>query len=243
MPLRAIARNRRNCLAAITAAAVIALSGVGTATARNAAYAARPRPERWIVPAHSPAPGGDALAGVTITGPSSLGVRVTGSTVATDLITGAAMDALGAPMDFARFTRMQVARTGVALTGRHRSGLPLARAYITSGFGSRLHPVLGVRRLHRGIDLAAPVGTPVIAPGSGMVTVANWNGGYGLFVEIDHGDGFKSRYGHMSQLNVFPGQRLQGGEVIGLVGATGRLTGPHLHYETIKAGRAVDPLR
>lgn len=127
--------------------------------------------------------------------------------------------------------------------GQRPRGLPLQRAYLTSGFGMRFHPILGGLRLHRGVDLAAPMGTPVVAPGGGVVSQADWRGGFGLFVEIDHGGGLQSRYGHLSRLNVYPGQQLRGGEVIGYVGSTGRSTGPHLHYEMIEDGHAVDPLR
>lgn len=202
-------------------------------------------PVRWS-PASRPspaAPRNESAAVITITAPSSMGVTVGGAPINSSIDVGVAVDALGAPVDLSRFNRMQRAGKPVVVAGQPPRGLPLERAYLTSGFGMRLHPTLGGHRLHRGIDLAAPTGTPIVAPGGGTVTRADWRGGFGLFVEIDHGGGRQSRYGHLSRLNVHPGQQLSGGEVIGYVGSTGRSTGPHLHYEMIEGGRAVDPLQ
>lgn len=124
-----------------------------------------------------------------------------------------------------------------------RSGrLPIAGARLTSGMGMRIHPVLGGYRAHQGIDLAAPVGTPVVATSDGFVSRAGWFGSYGLFVSLEHNGGTQSRYGHMSQLNVAPGQNVKAGEIIGYVGSTGRSTGPHLHYELRIGGQPVNPL-
>ncbi|BBD98241.1 M23 family peptidase [Sphingobium amiense] len=119
---------------------------------------------------------------------------------------------------------------------------PLAFLRITSAFGMRAHPLLGGMRNHQGIDLAAPIGTPVRAAADGIVSQAGWSGGYGLLVAIDHGQRMATRYGHMSRLAVEPGQRVLRNSVIGYVGSTGRSTGPHLHYEVLRNGRAVDPL-
>lgn len=120
---------------------------------------------------------------------------------------------------------------------------PLDRAALTSGFGSRWHPVIGGYRSHLGIDLAAPVGTPVFAPSAGVVRFAQWYGGYGLFVVVDHGQGLLTRYGHLSQVNVVVGQQVDVGDLLALVGSTGLSTGPHLHYEVWLKGRPVDPLQ
>lgn len=201
-------------------------------------------PVRWspVSPSLPAAPRNESGVVVTVTAPSSMGVTVGGALIATSIDVGAAVDALGAPVDLSRFNRLQRAGKPVMVAGQRPRGLPLDRAYLTSGFGMRLHPTLGGRRLHKGIDLAAPAGTPIIAPGGGTVSHADWRGGFGLFIEIDHGGGRQSRYGHLSRLNVYPGQQLRGGEVIGYVGSTGRSTGPHLHYEMIEGGRAVDPL-
>ncbi len=120
--------------------------------------------------------------------------------------------------------------------------LPLARKLtVTSGYGRRRDPFLGTPAMHTGIDLAAPRGTPVHATASGTVTFAEWNGGYGRMIEIDHGNGHRTRYGHLSKIGVQEGEKVEAGEVIGNVGSTGRSTGPHLHYEMVRDGHRRDP--
>ena len=121
------------------------------------------------------------------------------------------------------------------------SSLPVAARALTSGFGTRRHPVLGTIRRHNGVDLAAPHGSPVVATSDGVVSKADWHGGYGLYVSLEHPGGLQTRYGHMSRLNVVAGQRVGKGDVIGYVGSTGLSTGPHLHYEMRKNGEAVKP--
>ena len=116
------------------------------------------------------------------------------------------------------------------------------RASISSGFGYRIHPILRAVRFHAGIDLARPAGTRVLAATAGIVTRAGWASGYGLMVAINHGGGVETRYAHLSSVAVGPGQRLGKGDLIGLVGSTGRSTGPHLHYEVRRNGRAVSPV-
>lgn len=123
------------------------------------------------------------------------------------------------------------------------STLPVAARAMTSGFGLRQHPVLGTLRAHNGLDLAAPLGSPIVATSDGTVGAASWYGGYGLFVALDHENGVETRYGHMSRLNVVRGQQVRKGDVIGYVGSTGRSTGPHLHYEIRVNGRPIDPAR
>lgn len=122
------------------------------------------------------------------------------------------------------------------------SPMPLARAALTSNFGFRAHPTLGGYRLHSGVDLAAPTGSPIVATSDGVVGHAGWNGGYGLAVRLDHGGGLETRYGHMSGVAVTPGQRVSKGDIIGYVGSTGRSTGPHLHYEMRMNGVAIRPI-
>lgn len=122
------------------------------------------------------------------------------------------------------------------------SANPLEGLRMTSGYGMREHPILGGRRKHDGVDLASPVGTPIHATADGVVEKASWFGGYGLFVELDHGANMETRYGHMSRIAVAEGQRVHKGDVIGYVGSTGRSTGPHLHYEVRVNGLAVNPL-
>jgi murein DD-endopeptidase MepM/ murein hydrolase activator NlpD len=120
--------------------------------------------------------------------------------------------------------------------------VPVDGVKLTSDFGMRWHPVLGGRRQHKGVDLAAPIGTPIRAAADGMVGRADWFAGYGLYVAIEHGGEIETRYGHMSRLNVAAGQLVRKGDIIGYVGSTGRSTGPHLHYEVRVAGEAVNPM-
>ncbi|MCJ2180680.1 M23 family metallopeptidase [Novosphingobium album (ex Hu et al. 2023)] len=127
---------------------------------------------------------------------------------------------------------------GVSIPSRN----PLDRDVMTSSFGMREHPVLGGRRAHKGVDLAAPVGTPVYAPADGVVGRASWFSSYGLFIALEHGADMETRYGHLSRLNVAEGQMVHKGDVIGYVGTTGRSTGPHLHYEVRVDGVAVNPV-
>jgi len=119
---------------------------------------------------------------------------------------------------------------------------PLEVDVMTSNFGMRNHPVLGGRRAHTGVDLAAAVGTPIHATADGVVSKAAWFGGYGLFISLEHGGELQTRYGHMSRLNVAEGQTVRKGDIIGYVGSTGRSTGPHLHYEVRVDGAAVNPV-
>lgn len=111
---------------------------------------------------------------------------------------------------------------------------------VSSGFGTRWHPILGQRRFHRGLDLRAAYGTPIRAAGDGVVTMAGWAGGYGRQVRIAHRD-YGTSYAHMSRFAVAAGTRVKRGQVIGYVGSSGLSTGPHLHFEAYRGGRAVDP--
>jgi murein DD-endopeptidase MepM/ murein hydrolase activator NlpD len=113
---------------------------------------------------------------------------------------------------------------------------------VTSSFGTRFHPILGYARMHRGVDLAAGYGTPIVAAADGKVVAAGWHGGYGQLVEIAHAGGIRTMYGHMSRIASAPGQLVRQGQLIGYVGSTGLSTGPHLHFEVMKDGRAVNPL-
>ncbi|MGH9025342.1 MAG: murein hydrolase activator EnvC family protein [Acidimicrobiia bacterium] len=112
---------------------------------------------------------------------------------------------------------------------------------IVSGFGPRVHPILGTTRVHTGLDMAAAYGEPIRAADTGVVVMAGWNGGYGNCVIIDHGAGLATLYAHQSELAVTVGQRVTRGEVIGYVGSTGLSTGPHLHFEVRVNGTPVDP--
>ncbi len=113
---------------------------------------------------------------------------------------------------------------------------------ITDGFGRRRDPFTGRLAMHRGLDISARIGTPVKAPADGVVVAADREKGYGRVIKISHGLGYTTVYGHLHRILVKPGDTVHRGQTIGLVGNTGRSTGPHLHYEVHKDGRAVNPL-
>jgi murein DD-endopeptidase MepM/ murein hydrolase activator NlpD len=117
-----------------------------------------------------------------------------------------------------------------------------AQGPITSYFGYRYHPILHFTRFHAGLDIGAPWGSPIVAAGDGRVVGAGWGGGYGREVEIAHGGGLVSLYGHMSQIVAQPGSFVRRGELIGYVGSSGLSTGPHLHFEVRQGGTPVNPL-
>ncbi|HXO18191.1 MAG TPA: M23 family metallopeptidase, partial [Candidatus Dormibacteraeota bacterium] len=112
---------------------------------------------------------------------------------------------------------------------------------ITSPFGWRSNPFGGSPEFHQGLDIAAPSGTTVTAAAAGTVIMAQWYGGYGNYVLIDHGGSYSTGYGHLSAIYVASGQTVQRGQAIGAVGSTGQSTGPHLHFEVRIAGKPVDP--
>lgn len=150
-------------------------------------------------------------------------------------------DGLGAPIEL-RSSAKPASKSAAGSVIERPRGMPVAARALTSRFGVRSHPVLGGRRMHSGIDLAAPTGAPVAAPAGGVVSYANWRGGYGLLVTISHGGGLETRFAHLSRIMVSPGQTVSRGQLVGLVGSTGRSTGSHLHYEVRQNGFAVDPL-
>ncbi|HEY9091167.1 MAG TPA: M23 family metallopeptidase [Parasphingorhabdus sp.] len=119
---------------------------------------------------------------------------------------------------------------------------PVENFRLTSSYGFRSDPFKGRRASHKGLDMAGPVGTPIYATADGIVGRAQWLGGYGNYVEINHGNEIQTRYGHMSRLNVKPNTRVKSGDLIGFMGSTGRSTGSHLHYEVRIAGEAVNPV-
>lgn len=119
---------------------------------------------------------------------------------------------------------------------------PVENVSMSSNFGTRSDPFNGHARMHQGIDIRGPLGTPVYATADGVVTRSEWANGYGNLVEINHGNGLETRYGHLSRLIAQPNERVRRGQLIGLMGSTGRSTGSHLHYEVRIAGNAVNPL-
>ena len=122
---------------------------------------------------------------------------------------------------------------------------PLVKPRLTSKFGQRKHPVLGYTLMHWGADFGAPIGTPIRAPGEGTVTQALRKGSYGYYVQIKHNSEYSTAYGHMSGFHKLTkvGRKVKAGDIIGYVGTTGRSTGPHLHWELIKNGKRIDPVK
>ncbi|TEW54914.1 M23 family metallopeptidase [Psychromonas sp. RZ22] len=123
------------------------------------------------------------------------------------------------------------------------SGRPISGkgSWISSPFGTRADPFTGRLRRHRGVDIAGYTGMPIVATAAGVVTAAEKHSGYGLMVEINHGNGFVTRYAHAEALIVSVGAVVEKGQQIAVMGSTGRSTGPHVHYEVIKDGRQIDP--
>ena len=150
---------------------------------------------------------------------------------------------------FARaLTRVNIARAQADDLGTTLRYVPLRKPLggqleMTSPFGVRIDPFLHQPSMHTGIDFHANVGDPIYATAAGTVTKAGFEGGYGEMVEIDHGEGLSTRYGHMSEILVKAGQSVRADQIIGRVGSTGRSTGPHLHYETRINGEPVNPER
>jgi murein DD-endopeptidase MepM/ murein hydrolase activator NlpD len=138
-------------------------------------------------------------------------------------------------------TRTQMQRLNATLTLVPYRKPVVGEVEFTSGFGVRSDPFLGRPAMHTGLDFRAATGDPVRATANGKVSSSGWMGGYGRMVEIDHGNGLSTRYGHLSEIHVKVGDVIKIGQVIGAVGSTGRSTGPHLHYETRIDGDAVDP--
>lgn len=150
---------------------------------------------------------------------------------------------------FARsLTRVSIARAQADEFSNTLNFVPLRKPLagdleMSSPFGVRIDPFVHSPSMHTGMDLHAAAGDPIYATAAGKVIKAGWEGGYGQMVEIDHGEGLSTRYGHMSSIGVTVGQKVRAGQVIGRVGSTGRSTGAHLHYETRINGEAVNPER
>ncbi len=119
---------------------------------------------------------------------------------------------------------------------------PVSQMEFTSNFGIRSDPFQGTARMHAGVDIPGPVGTPIFATADGIIAHADRQGGYGNLVEVNHGKGIATRYGHLSKIVVADNTRVKRGQLIALMGSTGRSTGPHLHYEVRIDGHAVNPV-
>jgi murein DD-endopeptidase MepM/ murein hydrolase activator NlpD len=145
-----------------------------------------------------------------------------------------------------QLSRIRVARASLTRLTRTLGSVPVRKPVdgdleLKSGFGVRTDPFTGSPAMHTGVDLHGETGDSVRATADGVVTAASWSGGYGRVVDIDHGNGLSTRYGHLSSIEVRVGQAVRCGQIIGKVGSTGRSTGPHLHYETRVRHEVVDP--
>jgi murein DD-endopeptidase MepM/ murein hydrolase activator NlpD len=165
-------------------------------------------------------------------------VRATGGPFVPVTLQGAAFDR--------QLYRIKLARGQVDRLNRTLAAVPIRKPMLgeleaTSGFGVRNDPFLRGPAMHTGLDFRADIGEPARATAAGTVTMAGRNGGYGNMVEVDHGNGFATRYAHLSAIDVEIGQTVRIGQIVGKTGSTGRSTGPHLHYETRVDGEAVDP--
>lgn len=143
-------------------------------------------------------------------------------------------------------TKVSIARADVDQLDNELLTIPVRKPVtgpidISSPFGIRIDPFLHVAGMHTGMDFRGAMGEPIHATAAGTVTVASWSGGYGKMVEINHGHGLATRYGHLSEIDVVVGQPVRAGQVVGRLGSTGRSTGPHMHYETRVNGEPVNP--
>ena len=157
----------------------------------------------------------------------------------------AELEAERAAAEAARRAEEAARNVGTGGSGTVGSGVfmfPVASyVYISSRFGERVHPITGELKHHNGMDIASNMGTTVYAADSGTVVLAEWYGGYGNCIMIDHGNGYKTLYGHLSSISVSSGQSVSKGDVIGAVGSTGNSTGPHLHFEVYRGDSRIDP--
>lgn len=175
-------------------------------------------------------------------------VTESGRTVETGDLLYAEIGAKGGVTRFYRFERANGDSEFFDEFGKNIKGFllrtPVDGARVTSTFGMRRHPILGYNRSHQGVDFGAGHGTPVLAAGDGVVTLAGRNGGYGNWLQLKHSGGWDTGYAHLSRFakGIRPGVRVRQGQVVAYVGSTGMSTGPHLHYETFQNGRRVNPL-
>jgi murein DD-endopeptidase MepM/ murein hydrolase activator NlpD len=155
------------------------------------------------------------------------------------------IDQLGRRIDdrSAQFSSLENVILGRQLSAEIKpSGRPVREGYISSYFGERMDPFNGEEAMHKGVDFATDAGTDVLAVAAGIVTWAGPREGYGNLVEINHGNGYTTRYAHNAQTLVHVGDEVQRGQAVAVVGSTGRSTGPHVHFEVVRDGRQIDPM-
>ena len=157
----------------------------------------------------------------------------------------AMIDRFDQRLDFrtTQFSALENVLLGHQLSAEIRpTGKPVLSGYISSYFGERMDPFNGEEAFHKGLDFASDAGTDVLAVGQGVVTWAGPREGYGVLVEVNHGNGYVTRYAHNSRVMVSAGDTVQRGQAIAVVGSTGRSTGPHVHFEVLRDGRQIDPM-
>lgn len=157
----------------------------------------------------------------------------------------AMIDRFDQRLDFrtTQFSALENVLLGRQLSAEIRpTGKPVLSGYISSYFGERMDPFNGEEAFHKGLDFASDAGTDVLAVGQGVVTWAGPREGYGVLVEVNHGNGLVTRYAHNSRVMVSPGDTVQRGQAIAVVGSTGRSTGPHVHFEVLRDGKQIDPM-
>jgi murein DD-endopeptidase MepM/ murein hydrolase activator NlpD len=182
---------------------------------------------------------------------SRLGYKVGSAKSSSDSDVGGPFIPLAANADPEAFrSSVELVTAGIddlATAKRTAVALPLSRpipnAAVTSTFGARMDPFLGRPAMHTGVDFRAAAGYPIRATAAGTVVTAEYTGGYGNMVEVDHGNGLTTRYAHLSRIVVKPGDIVAKGSIVGRAGSTGRSTGPHVHYEVRVDGSAIDPMR
>ncbi len=163
----------------------------------------------------------------------------------TAVVTEAEVDRLLKLSEFEIEKYAEVESTLVDVKDRlnHTPSIWPAKGWVSRGYGMKYDPFTGYKRMHRGLDIANHRGTPIIATADGRVTRVGTSGGLGKIIVLDHGYGFRTRYGHLSEIKVKRGQIVKRGEVIALMGSTGWSTGPHLHYEIIQNGKTYNPMK
>lgn len=177
-------------------------------------------------------------------GPAPLGFVSLTDAQQTAVATESQVDRLLKVSEFemGRFNEVETALTGLKDRLDHTPSINPTHGWASRGYGMHYDPFTGYRQMHKGVDIANRVGTPIVAPASGKVVYAGFDpGGLGNLVAIDHGYGFLTRYGHMSKIHVKVGHTVTRGSGIGLMGSTGYSTGSHLHYEVWRNGKALDP--
>ncbi len=178
-----------------------------------------------------------SIGGFAVTAQAAEGEAAAASVVATS-----AADTAGDPQFRSLFNSWKMTDEGAAAAASIPSQKPVTSVQVSSSFGIRSDPFTGRARRHTGIDIPGPLGTPIYATADGVADHAGWMNGYGNLVELNHGRGLETRYGHMSRIAINPGDHVTKGQLIGYMGSTGRSTGSHLHYEVRIDGTPVNPL-